>query len=60
MVDGTLYVPADGPLPQAARPQFVPAKCQTDGPFELGGDWLGVLGRHRPRYDGELRPAVPA
>jgi hypothetical protein len=56
LVQGTLYVRVDRPLPEAARAWFVPPACDRDGAFELRGDWLSVKGMHEPGFDGDLRP----
>jgi hypothetical protein len=56
LVEGTLYIREDLPFPKAARAWFVSPDCATSGDFELRGDWLGVMGPHRPRFDGDLRP----
>ena len=56
LVEGTLYVRVDRPLPEAARAWFVAPACDREGAFEVRGDWLSVKGTHEPRFDGDLRP----
>lgn len=56
LVDGRLYVRYDRRLPEAVRGWFPAPGCSTPLDFEVRGDWLGVRGAHRPRFDGDLRP----
>lgn len=56
LVSGTLFIREDLPFPVAARAWFTSPDCATAGAFELRGDWLGVTGPQRPRFDGDLRP----
>jgi hypothetical protein len=56
LVEGSLYVRADRPFPEAAKAWFVPPTCDRAGEFEVRGGWLSVQGPNRPRFDGDLRP----
>lgn len=56
LVDGDLFARTDRPLPEAVRGWFRAPGCSTPLDFEVRGDWLGVRGAHRPRFDGDLRP----
>ena len=42
-------------LPTPTRAWFRAPRCTTPGLFTMAGDWLGVTGRHRPRFDGDIR-----
>jgi hypothetical protein len=55
LVDGTLYVRADRPFPDAARRLFEAPTCRTTGRFTVRGAWLSVQGPREPRFDGDLR-----
>lgn len=56
LVDGSLYVREGRDLPAHARRWFRAPLCRTPGTFELTGDWLGVTGSRRVRFDGDIRP----
>jgi hypothetical protein len=56
LVEGTIYVRTDTPLPEETRTWFEQPTCRTEGSFELRGTWLSVRGPHEPRFDGDLRP----
>jgi len=53
---GTVFVRRGHGLPAVSRPWFRAPRCTTDGRFGLTGDWLGVTGPHKPRFDGDIRP----
>ena len=54
--NGSVYVRDGRELPNAARVWFRAPLCTSDGRFDLTGDWLGVTGPNKPRFDGDLRP----
>ncbi len=56
LAEGTVYVRADRPFPEAARVWFSPVRCTSDGELELSGDWLGVQSPNAAAFDGDLRP----
>jgi hypothetical protein len=53
---GSVYVRDGRDLPGTTRGWFRAPGCGSTGTFELTGDWLGVTGSRRPRFDGDLRP----
>ena len=56
LFDGSVYVRDGRDLPEATRGWFRAPRCGGAGTFEVTGDWLGVTGPRRPRFDGDLRP----
>ena len=56
LFDGSVYVRDGRDLPEATRGWFRAPRCGSAGTFEVTGDWLGVTGPRRPRFDGDLRP----
>jgi hypothetical protein len=53
---GSVYVRDGRDLPGTTRGWFRAPGCGSTGTFALTGDWLGVTGSRRPRFDGDLRP----
>jgi hypothetical protein len=51
----SIFVRQGRELPTSTRIWFRAPGCVTDGTFELVGDWLGVTGPKKPRFDGDLR-----
>ncbi len=56
LLDGEVYVRDGRALPQRSRRWFRAPRCAGAGEIRLAGDWLGVTGRRRPRFDGDVRP----
>ncbi len=56
LYNGSVYVREGSELPAEARPWFTAPDCARSGEFELTGDWIGVTSKHKPRFDGDLRP----
>ena len=56
LAEGTVYVRADRPFPEAVKAWFSPVRCASEGEFELSGDWLGVESPNAAASDGDLRP----
>jgi len=54
--DGEVYVRAGRVLPHRARRWFRATPCAHPGDVRLTGDWLGVAGPRRLRFDGDVRP----
>jgi hypothetical protein len=54
--DDTVYVRQGRELPPATATWFRPPRCLSVTDVRLVGDWLRVLGRHEPRFDGDVRP----
>ena len=53
---GSVYVRKGRELPVAAEGWFRVPRCTSVGEFAVTGDWLGVAGSQKPRFDGDLRP----
>lgn len=56
LFNGTLYLREGSELPAGTREWFTAPGCTSPGDFVLTGDWIGVTGKHKPRFDGDLRP----
>jgi hypothetical protein len=54
--NGAVYVRDGRELPERTRRWFSAPGCSTAGTFEVAGDWIGVTGPRKPRFDGDLRP----
>jgi hypothetical protein len=54
--NGSIFVREGRELPPETRSWFRAPRCTTAAEFELLGDWLGVTGPNKPRFDGDLRP----
>jgi len=55
LINNEIHVREGRELPAWARVWFEEATCTLAGEFDLIGDWLGVLGPHKPRFDGDIR-----
>jgi hypothetical protein len=53
--DGTVYVRQGRHLPSTSLRWFHAPRCGTAGTFEVTGDWLGVTGPKKVRFDGDIR-----
>jgi len=53
---GSIYIREGRDLPKDTKRWFRAPRCGTAGTFEVAGDWLGVTGPKRPRFDGDIRP----
>lgn len=51
----TAFVRRGSELPAVTRPWFHAPRCTTVGDFDMTADWLGVMGPHEPRSDGDVR-----
>ena len=54
--DGSIFIRDGRDLPQEPQRWFRVPRCRTAGTFAVTGDWLGVTGRNKVRFDGDLRP----
>jgi len=52
---GSIFVRDGRDLPKETRRWFRAPRCGTAGTFEMTGDWLGVTGPKKPRFDGDIR-----
>ena len=55
LFQGSLYVRTGHDLPEQTQRWFRAPRCSTTGTFEVTGDWLGVAGPKKPRFDGDIR-----
>ena len=53
---GSIFIRDERDLPQETQRWFRAPRCGTAGTFEVTGDWLGVTGPKKPRFDGDIRP----
>lgn len=54
-LDGAIYIREGRDLPKPTRRWFLTPRCRTTGRFEMTGDWLGVTGPKKVRFDGDIR-----
>lgn len=54
--NGSVFLREGRELSTADRTWFRAPDCDTGGTFEIIGDWVGVTGPEKPRFDGDLRP----
>ena len=52
---GAIYVRDGRHLPKRTQRWFRASRCDMPGRFEVTGDWLGVRGPKKPRFDGDIR-----
>lgn len=52
---GSVYIREGRELPQETQRWFRAPSCDTAGTFEVTGDWLGVSGPKKARFDGDIR-----
>ena len=53
---GSIFIRDGRDLPKETQRWFRAPRCGTAGTFEVTGDWLGVTGPRKPRFDGDIRP----
>ena len=53
---GSIFIRDGRDLPKETQRWFRAPRCGTAGTFEVTGDWLGVTGPKKPRFDGDIRP----
>lgn len=53
--EGSVYVRKGRELPKQTLRWFRAPRCGTAGTFQVTGDWLGVTGPNKPRFDGDIR-----
>ena len=53
---GSIFIRDGRDLRQETQRWFRAPRCGTAGTFEVTGDWLGVTGPRKPRFDGDIRP----
>lgn len=56
LANGSFYKRDRDQLPAVAAAWFEPVTCDADAPMTLSGRWIGVTSKHKPRFDGDLRP----
>ena len=52
----SVYVRDGRALPALTRAWVRAPRCTSRGGLDLTGDWLGVSGPRKPRFDGDVRP----
>jgi hypothetical protein len=52
---GSIYFREGRNLPKQTQRWFRAPRCGTAGAFDVTGDWLGVTGPKKPRFDGDVR-----
>lgn len=52
---GSIYIRDGRDLPKQTQSWFRAPHCGTTGTFDLTGDWLGVTGPKKVRFDGDIR-----
>jgi hypothetical protein len=52
---GSIYVREGRDLPEQTQRWLRAPRCDTAGTFNVTGDWLGVTGPKKPRFDGDIR-----
>jgi hypothetical protein len=55
---GSIMVREGADLPQALDPLYRAPTCELAGEVEVRGQWLGVVSKKKPRFDGDLRPPL--
>lgn len=53
--NGSIFIRDGRDLPKETQRWFRAPRCGTAGTFGVTGDWLGVTGPKKPRFDGDIR-----